>query len=512
MPNDGQVDTAPSHSSPGAARNPEQTTQGVVVRNTFYLTLGQIAGMPLSIASSAILARYLGAAAIGYMYLASTFNSVGNLAVDWGQSGALPQLVAQDRSRAGVLLGSSLVWRLGSSLIVLVLLLLSARLLGHSVDFLPVLALMALCYFFSTISSACQQTIIGFERTDVSAYRQIIEQFAGLVIILPIVLLGGGLHATMAGSAASVFLGMLYAWRSLRSVGVTRLTFESKVLRRLLAQSTPFAFTSVVSVLQPYIDALYLARMSTPDVVGWHAAARKLLGVLVFPASAVIGALYPTLCRLYASNRVEFVTAANGALRGTSLLALPAALGCFLYPDIGIAVYSNASFGPAQDNLRILSVFLFLAYFTMPLGIAILAANRQRAWAVVQAVCVFVSLVADPFLIPWTQGRAGNGGLGVAAAAVFSEIIVLVCAIWLAPNGIFDKRFWRSALSAFLGGAAMTGVALALRQLNSFLAAPVAVTAYGATVWVTGGVDPSFVAAVRQSLGSKLGRLRRIAG
>src|SRR6185295_18618420 len=158
----------------------------------------------------------------------------------------------------------------------------------------------------------------------------------------------------------------------------------------------PFVFFSLAMVLQPNIDAVFLSKLSSPEVVGWHAAARKLLGLLVFPAAALIGALYPTLCRLYASDAEAFKKTANGALRGTSLLVMPLAFGCALYPDIGTTIYSRAAFAPAEANLRILSVFLFLMYFTMPLGTVLLASGRQRGWAVVQSLCVVVSVVLDP--------------------------------------------------------------------------------------------------------------------
>jgi O-antigen/teichoic acid export membrane protein len=493
---------APSPAGGGAS------VRRIVIKNALFLGVAQVAGMPLSMVASAVSARYLGAAAMGLMYLATSMNSIGNLAVDWGQSSCLPRLVAQDRDRAGALLGSSLVWRTVASGVVLTLLVLVSRFLGYGSEFLPVLLLVGVGFFFSSISGACQQAIIGFERTDVSAYGKLLEQFSNVLIIVPILLLGGGINAMLAGSAVSVMIAAAYAWRSLRLVGIHRLTFDRGILRSLVIASTPFAFSSVVSVLQPYIDALFLSKLTSAEVVGWYATAAKLVGVLIFPASAVIGALYPTLSRLFATEPAEFLDTARGALRGTTVMAVPVALGCFLYPDIGISMFNRAEFGPAEDDLRVLSVFVFLAYFTMPLGVSILAAGRQRAWAMVQAICVVVSLIADPLLIPLFQREMGNGGVGVCVAGVLSEIFVLICAIWMVPKGTFDRRFGRTLLGSVLGGAAMMAVAFAARPLSSFLTAPFAVMAYVVVAWMTGGVDPDIVRDVKRSLGSRLARFR----
>jgi len=504
----------PASPEEGGTTPPSSNTAGgskvrrIVIRNALFLGIAQIAGMPLSMLASAVSARYLGAAAMGLLYLATSMNSIGNLVVDWGQSGCLPQLVAKDRTRAGILLGTSLFWRTAVSVVVVAFLLLLSRISGYGDAFVPVLALVAVGYFFSSISGACQQVIVGFERTDISAYAKLLEQFSNVLIIVPILMLGGGLSAMLAGSAVSVVITAGYAWRSLRLVGVANVAFDRGMLRTLMVASTPFAFSSVVAVLQPYIDVLFLSKISTAEAVGWYATAAKLVGVLIFPASAVIGALYPTLSRLYATNSKEFLDVSSGALRGTTVMAVPIALGCLLYPEIGISIFNRAEFRPAEDDLRVLSLFVFLVYFTMPLGVSILAAGKQRAWAIIQTICVIVSAIADPLLIPLFERRMGNGGVGVCVAGVISEVCVLLCAVWMVPKGTFDKRFVRTIVGALLGGVGMAAVSFLGRGLNSFLTAPLAVIVYGAIAWLTGGVDPAFVRDVNRVFGSKLARFR----
>src|SRR5580698_3839243 len=84
----------------------------LVFRNAILLVVAQVAAAPLSFLANAVMGRYLGADEFGELYLASTFWAFGFLVVDWGQSAILPSLVAKDRSRAGVLLGTGLAWRM----------------------------------------------------------------------------------------------------------------------------------------------------------------------------------------------------------------------------------------------------------------------------------------------------------------------------------------------------------------------------------------------------------------
>jgi Na+-driven multidrug efflux pump len=200
---------------------------------------------------------------------------------------------------------------------------------------------------------------------------------------------------------------------------------------------------------------------------------------------------------------------ASGALRATALLVLPIALCCAFYPDVGISIYSTTSFKPAEDNLRVLSLFLLIVYFTMPLGVCLIASQRQRIWAVVQSLCLVVSVVLDPLLVPWFQRRTGNGGLGICVAAVVSELIVLGCGVALAPRGVFDRALARVLLLALLAGAAMAGSAVALRGLSSFVSAPIALSAYVGVLWFTGAIEPSYVAAMRRFVERKILRRRQ---
>lgn len=479
-----------------------------VLRNAIFLTIGQAVGVPLSMVVNAVTARYLGPQGFGEMYIGSTFNSCGFLFVEFGQGGVLPALVAADRSRAGVILGSSMLWQGLGALALLPLLIALCYALGYPVEIQLVVALYFVGYAVSALSNVGQLVMLGLERGEVPAYRQIIEQLVSLAVVVPILMLGGKVKMALVGHAATTVIIFLYISYVIRSAGIGRLSVDASMLRTLFRRGVPFVFIGLAMTLQPFIDATFLSKLGSPEALGWHSAARRLVGFLIFPASALVGALYPTLCRLHGIDSAAFKNTTGNALRATSLLVIPVALGCLLYPDIGIAFYDRDLFRPAEDNVRILSLFVFLLYFTMPIGISILASGRQQAWTLVQSSCVLVSLVLDPLLVPLFQRRTGNGGLGLAVAAVVSELIVLVCGIWLAPRGLFDVRFWRSLAPAVISGAAMAATARALTSISPFAAAPVAVGAYVACLWLTGGLEEGFVSELRRFAESKLNRLR----
>ncbi len=492
--------------APISTNGPPSNTGRLVLKNTLLLVASQALGMPLSILINALMARHLGVEDFGYSYLVTTYANFGFLLVEWGQDGALPALVARARQRSGEFLGSALAWRVLTSFFVSGVLIGITSVLGYDPDFPLFMALGCLWFAIKSLLNACQEAVRGLERMDVAAVSYVAFQLVLVGLVVPTLLLGGKLSAVLVAHAAACFVVLVFVWRYLRPVGIGPLGVTKSGVRELFMLGGPFLMFSIAMVLQPNVDAFFLSRLAPPEPVGWYAVARRLIGVILFPASALIGALYPTLCRLYSENQKAFLDMSRSAIRGSAVLVVPIAVACAAYPDVGISIFGRESFEPAEDDLRILSVFVFLVYFSMPLGCCILAAGRQRIWALIQGVCVVVSAGLDPLLVPWFQERAGNGGLGICVSTVASEVLMVGAGLWLTPKGVFDRSFLKSALKVLLSGAAMLGAVWALKGINPFVSAPIALLSYGLCLWAVGGIDKDQVEILRGYIGRKLRR------
>lgn len=484
------------HDAPGGAGS----AQGLVLRNAAFLVVAQVLATPLSLLVNVVAARSLGPDDFGRMYLALTFGSFALLFVEWGQGATLTAMVARERGRAGELLGSGLALRGLMLAPVALLLFVACAALGYDAGFLGVLALVLAALVCATVSSACQDTFRGFERTDFGAKSYVAWQLLTALVVLPTLLLGGRLTAFLVAQAACAAIGALVLLRCLPPMGVPRLLVRGPTMRGLFVAGTTFLVFNLILALQTNLDALFLSKLAPAEAVGWNAAARKLTGLLTFPASAVVSALYPTLCRLFGTDRPAYGATARSALRVTLLAAVPVALGCGLFPELGIALFGKRDYGPAADNLRVMSAYLLLIYVSMPLGTGLVAAGRQRAWAAVQFGCVVVSAAFDPLLIPWFQAHAGNGGLGVCAANVGSEVLMVAGGLWLLPRGVLARELVRSALAAGAGGAVMAALALGLRGISAYAVAPLAVCGYACVIWLSGEFGPAQLAGLRAML------------
>lgn len=479
------------------------SAQRLVIRNTLYVVAAQVIVTPLTVLMNAVMARQLGPAQFGQLYLATTLASLAFLFVEWGHGGALTGGIARDRSRAGLLLGSSLVWRTAAAVITSALILGACMALGYDRAFLSILALALLVSLLSTFSFACHDVYRGFERTDFGAISYVGWQLLSAMVVIPVLLYTSGLHALLWAQVACAAVGGVVMWWSLKPMGVPALQFNFTAMRELVHNGTPFLIFGLVLAVQTNLDALMLSRLASDEAMGWYAATRKLVGLLIYPAIALIAALYPTLCRLHVQDQHAFRSTAASGLHLTAIAVAPIALGCGLFPDIGVRIFGIEHFDPAADNLRILAAYVFMVYFSMPLSATLNAAGRQRVWAMVQLGCVALNAALNAMLIPWFQSNHGNGGLGVCLSTVISECIMLATGLWLLPKHVLDRALLRRLSSAIFGGALMAAVAWALRDLSSFVAAPLSILSYLVGIWLTGGIDTELLREGRALLKRK---------
>ena len=474
--------------------------QRLILRNTLLLVGAQVIAAPLAMLVNAVAARTLGSADFGVLYLATTFGSLAFLFVEWGQPMALTSLVARDRAGAGQLMGSGLAIRACLAPLVISIALAACAIAGYDQRFLVVLALVLLASAFATVSGACQDVIRGYERSEMSAAAVIGFQLLTTLVVVPTLIVTSRLPAYLIAQAACAAIGAVVLICLVPSLGVRRLSANWRTSKTLLGAGTSFLFFNLVLALQPGVDAVFLSKLASPEAIGWQAVARKLTGLLIFPASALTAALYPTLSRLHGENMQAFRSAAASALRTTPIVAVPLALGCVLFPQIGIDLFGRGIYGRAMINIQILAAFVLLLYLTMPLSATLLAAGKQRAWVAAQFACVILTAVLDPLLIPWFQSHMSNGGLGVCISTVAGEIMLLATGICLLPSGIIDRSHWRSYGSTVSAGTVMVFVGLALSWMSPYLAAPLAIIAFFGCLWLTGGLDKGQIDVLRSLL------------
>lgn len=408
-----------------------ESGRGTIARNAFYLTLGQVMTTALAIFFSAALGRNLGASDFGLYFLIASFTSFAYVVADWGQQLYIVRELAHQPERSSLLLGTALVLRIAATALVSIPSGLAVWALGYdaitcwySVGFIAVSMPFFLAQSYGMVFRAR-------DRMGLDAWVSVTNKIALLGFALALLAMGRGLPGVLVAHALAGFGALAIASRLYRRVSTGPLRYSSQIARQILiGGAAPFAF-SVVSNIQPYIDAVVLSKLSPADVIGWYGAAKNIMGTMLAPALILSAASFPSLARA-AANGGTFKAELQAALRPILWLGTLAAIGTYLFADDAIAiVYGQRYFGPAGIVLKVYAPGFLLLFINVLFGCAFIALQRTKEFAALKMADVVVCTVLELVLIPFFQQRTGNGGIGAVAAFVASEFVMFAGAIFL---------------------------------------------------------------------------------
>lgn len=481
-------------------------TTAIVARNAFFTFLAVAASNLISFVTIPLVARSLGSFDYGSWCLASAIAAVAALFVEGGQDAFVNLAVAGERSRAPALLATTLPLRLGAGVLVLFPLDGLMRLLGYDAHTRMLSLLLFGSFALASVANGAMSTLRGLERMGgPSAVRIATEALRAALIIAAIwqgARLLGLAGAEIAGDAAGLLLSFYVVSRFVAGRG----RFSLPVARELIRGGAPFLFWSGILVVQPALESIFLSKLASQDAVGWYGAATKLVAVLLFPATVLGGALMPTLARLKATDQDAYRRAVPESLRVALLTGAPIAIGTYIFADRGTSLVFGTAFGPAGDNLRVLSFFLLPVFVNMALGALLVISGKQFSWALAKGAMVLGSAAVSYFAIPYWHARTGNGGLGAAMATVAAEGGMFAVAVALLPRGLVGGQALLDFARALGAGAAMAVVGHLLAGAPFALAMLCALLAYGGGLFALGGIRVSDLtllrAAVRGAIGS----------
>lgn len=464
----------------------------IVGRGMLALVFSQLITTPISLVVQALIARRLGAGPFGAIYFATAALGVWYLFVEWGGHAQVAAEVARDRRAGARLFASGMVLRVLFAAVVLAAIPPFGRWMGYDESVRLALSLVSMKLALQGFGALCLAVVRGFERVHWQARSTVFGNVVEAALVVGTLLGGGGLRGVLLAQvvAAALTLAVQLSMVVRLDLGLWRPDWRTA--RSILQGGFSFLILDVVVRLQPYIDATFLDSLAPPEALGWHGAASRISGVLIFPALTLNFALYPTLARLWTTDRATYHGLVRLGLRTVAIIGVLAGTGTALFAPWIVNLIYGASFAPAAQSLSVMSVFIVLVYGSIVLGPAIAAAGRQWLWCGAQSLCLVVSVVLDPILIPWTQTTYGNGSVGVSMAVGVAEIAMVSCGLLIVPRGVVGSALGRTLLRCLVAAVAAGGLGWLSRGLP-LVALPVTMVTYVGALWLQRELDPELL-------------------
>lgn len=385
------------------------------IHNTGWIMFAQIYQMILSLVIGTLGARYLGPSNYGTINYAASYISFFSIACALGLEGIVVKEMIDDRTNEGVILGSSIVMRLGAGALsmfavcVLVAVLNPGDRVLLVVTFLQSLALLFNAahiietWYQSVLWSKIPSVIKCIAYTGMSLYRVLllatkksVEWFA------------------FAASLDALIIAVLFFIRYKRD-GRFKLHFNLAVGRHLVEESYHLIISYLMAAVYNQMDRLMIGRMIDQTHVGYYSAASTICHMWLFIPTALANSASPLIMELRASSEELYIKRIKQLTGAIFWLGVIFAIGITLSADLIIDIMYGPAYTEAKVPLIIIVWSTVFSALSNSRSIWMICEKKQKYAKHILFWGVLVNLALNSMWIPTI------GMNGAATATILTE-------------------------------------------------------------------------------------------
>jgi O-antigen/teichoic acid export membrane protein len=376
-----------------------------VAFNTVVQIASKIITVGFTLLTTILLTGYLGKEGYGdYIYILSLAIIFGSLA-DWGTLTIGVREVAKVKKNPGQLLANIFFLRLILAILAAILLIIVSLVLPIQVRdpmlVRRVIRIAGLLVFLVTIKASFSlvfQSKLAMQKTALSDILA-----SGLTFLFSWYVIQRGLSlGPLIWSIiwATLLATLLAGVMALRTVSY-HWRFDSKIMRRLLAESLPMGAILMMFTIDNKIDTVMLGAIKGSAAVGIYGLSSRVYDVLILGAAFLMNSMLPVLSQLTRSPKLKAVYQKTFQVMFCFSLLVVVSLLSFSPLIIKILTQTNfTKFIDAFGVLRVMSLALFLAYFNHLTGYTIVALGKQRTYFWIALGSLIFNVMANWIFIP----------------------------------------------------------------------------------------------------------------
>jgi O-antigen/teichoic acid export membrane protein len=483
-----------------------------MARNVMALGASQAITMVASATLALILPRYLGDVNLGKLAFATAYTNIFAVATSLGAGLYVTKAVARNPSRALSYAANAIAMRVPAVIIAATVAVIIVNVTGYDpltkeVTYILLVG-MAIVAVYDILASALQ----GLQEMRLVARAQVAGVLLTAAAVTALLLSGYGVVAVALAYLAGMLIGLVVAavallWRTELHTkakrgmldATRRMSTNFGLWRTIFVGGLPFFVWQISLLIYGEVDRVMLSAMTHDAVVGWYAAAYRIVSFPTFIPVIAMTVAFPALASSSKDDRGTYNSITRRATQAVLVATIPFSTGLMLlaYRVPGVLGYPS-EFDHSVVLMVILSIHIPVMAADMILGTALNAADKQKQWAIAGVAAACLNPALNFILIPITHSEYGNGAIGAASATVVTEVFMMFLALWLLPRGTLNLATGSVVIRALLAALAMAGAVWLLR--DEFIAVPVLA---GALVYV------GLCAALRVVRPSDLRQLRQ---
>ena len=391
-----------------------------IIKNSFFLTTGQVLSKIVNLGLILVFTRYLGKE--GFGLYSFSFAYVG-LFLFISYMGMVRE-IAKNKDKAQDILSKTLplvvIWCLGFLLLVNII---PFILEWNKTERLIILA-FSFYFIFDTLGNYFFGVLRAFERMEFQAILNVIERILFMTTALLFWHFDLSLNTLVFSLASVMGLKAFVAFSIVKKKFVRfSLCWSFHKVSPFLKDAFPFALMTLFMTITARIDIVMLKEIHSIETVAIYSTARKIIESFSFIPESIYIAVFPALSILYMEQKEKFNYTFKQTLIVITVISIPVTAGLFILAPRIINLLFEPEFYPAYIPLQWLSLALLLIFVRQALSAALNTTGKQHIFSIIFGIAMGINILMNFLLIPKYEV------VGASIALIASETFLILGSI-----------------------------------------------------------------------------------
>lgn len=375
-----------------------------VLKNTSYLTIGQIFTLGIGIVWMALFSRYVGPEGLGKYAFAQSTIAIVALFVEVGLQNLVIRNVSQNKAEANIYYNNTIFIKAFLSVFIYCIFLTTIFLLGWDSGTLQIMIAVIITTTLYSINLAAIAIFYAFEKMKYDAIGQIIYSiltFLGVIIGITLKLSLVGIIYLIAFASTVRLLVNIWQLHKIEefSISINLSLIKFNFIKKTITESLPFAVLALIGVLYNNIIIIFLRNYTNDHEVGIFSAAQKMNGFLFIVPQMFMNAIFPTLSSIYKESKERMAKIYKLAYRVIIIYSFPFAVLVILFAkSIILTIYGKKYLGSILPfQLLGLIILNSVGFVTGP---ALNAMGKEKYFTKIFSITLILTTILSFLFIP----------------------------------------------------------------------------------------------------------------
>lgn len=428
-----------------------RTSKQIIIKNTFWLVISQVAESAIGFFLIVWLARHFGPIQYGEFAFALSFVSIFSAIANFEMSTLVIREVAKDKSKSSEYIDNILILKFAFGIIVFLLIAFSAKLLVADAYQKTLIYLLAIYMIANTFAAFFHAIFRAYEKMQYETLSRVIQSISFLGLAAFFIIQGSEIlevsYAYIGSVAVGILVSLFFVWRYF-SKFFLKINYE--LCKKIILQAWPMSVSSLSVAAHYYLASVFLGVQKSSIEVSLYNVAFKT-SFLIIPLSMILfSSFFPQISKFFKEDKEKVWRICSKYITINFVIAIPICIGgIIIAPEIITFLY-QAPYEGAIIPFRLLIASSAIAFVTSSFVGCLLAFNKQKSVLKSTIAGAILNLLANSLLI------VKYGAFGASVAALVATLLISAISYRDLSKTIKNSIVAKHVLHSLFASLAMT--------------------------------------------------------